>query len=54
MLVDILGRSMDAKQKKLPQRILLCNMNFFEVKTESLRFAAVSKRTEYHAELNLE
>ena len=53
MLADILGRSPDAK-KKLPQRILLCNMNFFEVKTESLRFAAVSKRTEYHAELMLE
>jgi hypothetical protein len=54
MLEDILGRTMDAKKKKLPQRILLCNMNFFEVKTESLRFAAVSKRTEYHAELMLE
>ncbi len=53
MLADILGRSPEAKQK-LPQRILLCNMNFFEVKTESLRFAAVSKRTEYHAELMLE
>ncbi|MDP6631824.1 MAG: LPP20 family lipoprotein [Kiritimatiellia bacterium] len=53
MLSDILGRSPQAKQK-LPQRILLCNMNFFEVKTESLRFAAVSKRTEYHAELMLE
>ncbi len=53
MLSDILGRSPEAK-KKLPERILLCNMNFFEVKTESLRFAAVSQRTEYHAELMLE
>lgn len=53
MLADILGRTPEARQK-LPERILLCNMNFFEVKTESLRFAAVSRRTEYHAELMLE
>ncbi len=54
MLEQILGRSMEVQERKMPQRILLCNMNFFEVKTESLKFGSVSKRTDYHVELMLE
>jgi len=54
MLEQILGRAPDTGEQKLPRRFLLCNMNFFEIKSESLLAGAVSKRTEYHVELMLE
>ncbi len=54
MLESILGRTPEVKQRKLPRRILLCNMNFFEAKTESLRFGAAARRTDYHVELMFE
>lgn len=54
MLESILGRAPEVKARKFPQRILLCNMNFFEVKTESLRFGATARRMDYHVELMFE
>jgi len=39
---------------KLPDKVLLCNMNFFEVKTESLSWGTLARNSEYHAELLLE
>lgn len=54
MLEQILGRAPDTGEQKLPRRFLLCNMNFFEIKSESLLAGAASKRTEFHVELMLE
>lgn len=54
MLEQVLGAQKEAKESKLPRRILLCNMNFFEIKTESLRLAKVAKALDYHVELMLE
>jgi len=54
MLEQILGRAPDTASQKLPRRFLLCNMNFFELKTESLFLGKASKRIEYHVELMLE
>jgi hypothetical protein len=39
---------------KLPDKVLLCNMNFFEIKTESLSWGALARNSEYHVELLLE
>jgi len=38
---------------KLPEKILLCNMNFVEIKTESLSLGKRALKSEYHAALHL-
>lgn len=56
MLEQILGQSAVPAPGavKLPEMVLLCNMNFFEVKTESLSWFRLARNSEYHAELLLE
>ena len=56
MLEQILGQSAAPTPGavKLPEMVLLCNMNFFEVKTESLSWFRLARNSEYHAELLLE
>jgi hypothetical protein len=56
MLEQILGQSAGpiAQGVKFPDKVLLCNMNFFEVKTESLSWGMLARNSEYHAELLLE
>lgn len=55
MLEQMLGQSaVPAGTTKLPDKILLCNMNFFEVKTEKLSMGSLARNSEYHAELMLE
>ena len=57
MLEQILGQfSADTggRDIKLPELLLLCNMNFFEVKTERLSLGTLARNQEYHAELLLE
>lgn len=56
MLEQIFGLSavMEAQTVKLPNKVLLCNMNFFEVKTESMSGLVLVRNSEYHAELLLE
>ncbi|NQU40185.1 MAG: LPP20 family lipoprotein [Lentisphaerae bacterium] len=54
MLEQIMGRTPEVQARKLPRRILLCNMNFFEVKTERLGFGSIAHNPEYHVELMLE
>ena len=56
MLEQIFGLSVAPADQavKLPDKVLLCNMNFFEVKTESLSGMVLVRNSEYHAELLLE
>lgn len=56
MLEQILGQSAGPTSGavRLPDKVLLCNMNFFEIKTESLSFGKLARNSEYHAELLLE
>jgi len=54
MLQQILGQAPSQGKTKLPDKLLLCNMNFFEIKTESLSFGKLARNSEYHAELLLE
>lgn len=55
LLEQMLGRSTGAgSQTRLPEKLLLCNMNFFEIKTESMSLGAVTRNSEYHVELMLE
>jgi len=57
MLEQIFGIAADSAPSgtvKLPDKVLLCNMNFFEVKTESLSWGTLARNSEYHAELLLE
>lgn len=56
MLEQVLGQSAahTPGAVKLPDMVLLCNMNFFEVKTESLSWGTLARNSEYHAELLLE
>lgn len=56
MLEQIFGLSAvpEAQTVKLPEKALLGNMNFFEVKTEEMSWGVVVRHIEYHAELQLE
>jgi hypothetical protein len=48
------AKAEESGKQELPSKILLCNMNFFEVKSEKLRFGTLARKTEYHVELMLE
>ena len=56
MLEQILGQfsTADTSDVKRPELVLLCNMNFFENKTERLSLLTAERGREYHAELLLE
>ena len=56
LLQQMFGQSAPSSSSavKLPDKVLLCNMNFFEVKTESLSWGTLARNSEYHAELLLE
>ncbi len=56
MLQDILGQfaTDSASTVQLPEKVILINMNFFEIKNERLTRGRVIQRTEYHAALMLE
>ena len=56
MLEQIIGQSVppSAQAVTLPAKALLCNMNFFEIKTESVSWGSLARNSEYHAELLLE
>jgi hypothetical protein len=53
MLEQILNRKPDG-QSKLPGRILLCNVNFFEMKNESLGLGRLARNVQYHVSLMIE
>lgn len=56
MLADILGQfsTETSSAVKLPEKLLLLNMNFFEIKTETMTRGRVIQRSEFHVALMLE
>jgi hypothetical protein len=54
VLEQIVAGAASKGKKRLPHRILLCNMNFFEMTSEKLRFGTVARNKEYHVELLLQ
>jgi penicillin-binding protein activator len=56
MLQDILGQfaAEASSATKLPEKLLLINMNYFEIKTESLSRGRLTRKTDFHVALMLE
>lgn len=56
MLQDILGQfqAESSAAVKLPEKLLLINMNYFEIYTESLSRARLTRMTDFHVALMLE
>ena len=53
MIEQILNQKPDGANK-LPGKILLCNVNFFEMKDEALSLGRLARHTQYHVSLMLE